>query len=36
MKKIIEKKLLTVSIIAAIIIIIFAYFAYNFLLNFTN
>ena len=36
MKKIIEKKLLTVSIIFAIAIIIVAYFVYNFLINFTN
>ena len=36
MKKIIEKKLLTVSIIFSIIIIVVAYFVYNFLINFTN
>ena len=36
MKKIIEKKLLTVSIIFSIIIIVLAYFIYNFLINFTN
>ena len=36
MKKIIEKKLLKVSIFAGIILIIFAYFVYNFLVNFTN
>ena len=36
MKKIIEKKLLTVSIIFSIIIIIVAYFVYNFLIKFTN
>jgi len=36
MKKIIEKKLLTVSIIFSIAIIIVAYFVYNFLINFTN
>ena len=36
MKKIIEKKLLTVSIFVSIILIIIAYFVYNFLLNFTN
>ena len=36
MKKIIEKKLLTVSIIFSIIVIIVAYFIYNFLINFTN
>ena len=35
MKKIIEKKLFTVSIIFAIIVIIVAYFVYKFLLNFT-
>ena len=36
MKKIIEKKLLTVSIILSIVIIVLAYFIYNFLINFTN
>ena len=36
MKKIIEKKLLTVSIIFSIIIIIVAYFVYNFLIKFAN
>ena len=36
MKKIIEKKLLTVSIIFSIIIIVLAYFIYNFLINFSN
>ena len=36
MKKIIEKKLLTVSIIFSIVIIIVAYFVYKFLVNFTN
>ena len=36
MKKIIEKKLLTVSIIFSIVIIVLAYFIYNFLINFTN
>ena len=36
MKKIIEKKLLTVSIIFTIVIIVLAYFIYNFLINFTN
>ena len=36
MKKIIEKKLLTVSIIFSIIVIIVAYFIYNFLINFSN
>ena len=36
MKKIIEKKLLTVSIIFSIVIIIVAYFVYNFLIDFTN
>ena len=35
-KKIIEKKLLTVSIIFSIVIIVLAYFIYNFLINFTN
>ena len=35
MKKIIEKKLLIVSVIAAVIITIVAYFVYNFLVNFT-
>ncbi len=34
MKKIIEKKLLTVSFIIAFILIIVAYFVYNFLINF--
>ena len=36
MKKIIEKKLLTVSIIFSIIIIIVAYFVYNFLIKFAS
>jgi len=36
MKKIIEKKLITVSIIASIIIIIVAYFVYIFLINFSS
>ena len=36
MKKIIEKKLVTVSIIFSIIIIIAAYFVYNFLIKFAN
>ncbi len=36
MKKIIEKKLLTVSIIFSIIIIIVAYFVYNFLVKFAS
>ena len=36
MKKIIEKKLLTVSIIFSIIIIIDAYFVYNFLVKFVS
>ena len=36
MKKIIEKKLISISIIFSIIIIIVAYFVYNFLLNFTS
>ena len=36
MKKIIEKKLLTVSLIFSIIIIIVAYFVYNFLVKFAS
>ena len=36
MKKIIEKKLITVSIIVTIIIVIVAYFVYNFLINFSS
>ena len=36
MKKIIEKKLVTVSIIFSIIIIAVAYFVYNFLIKFAN
>ncbi len=36
MKKLIEKKLVTVSIIVSIILIIFAFFVYNFLINFTS
>ncbi len=36
MKKIIEKKLVTVSVIASIIIIIVAFFVYNFLINFSS
>ena len=36
MKKIIEKRLLSISIIFSVIIIIIAYFVYNFLLNFTS
>lgn len=36
MKKIIEKKLLTVSIVFSIIVIIVAYFVYNFLIKFTS
>ena len=36
MKKIIEKKLITFSIILTIIIIIIAYFVYNFLIKFAN
>tara|TARA_Y100000590_G_C15271002_1_gene845066 strand:+ start:34 stop:642 length:609 start_codon:yes stop_codon:yes gene_type:complete len=36
MKKIIEKKLVSVSIIIAIFLVIFVFFVYNFLLNFTN
>ena len=35
MKKIIEKKLITVSIIFSIMVIMIAYFVYNFLINFT-
>ena len=36
MKKLIEKKLIKVSIIISIILILFAYFIYKFLLNFVN
>jgi len=36
MKKIIEKKLITVSIIVSIILVIFAFFVYNFLIKFTG
>ncbi len=36
MKKIIEKKLFVVSILFAIILIVIAFFVYNFLLNFTK
>ena len=36
MKKIIEKKLVLVSIIISIILIIFVFFVYNFLVNFNN
>jgi len=36
MKKIIEKKLITVSIIISIILVIFAFFVYNFLIKFTG
>ena len=36
MKKIIEKRLVAVSIFVAIILIIFAFFVYNFLIKFTN
>ena len=36
MKKIIEKKLVTVSIILAIVLVIVIYFVYNFLLNFAS
>ena len=36
MKKIIEKKLITVSIIISIILILFAFFVYNFLIKFIN
>ena len=35
MKKIIEKKLVTVSLIFAVILIFVAYFVYNFLIKFT-
>ena len=36
MKKIIEKKMLTISILFSIVIIIFSYFIYKFLINFIN
>jgi len=36
MKKIIEKKLITVSIIISIFLILFAFFVYNFLIKFIN
>jgi len=36
MKKIIEKRLLAVSVIATIILVIIAYFVYNFLINFSS
>ena len=36
MKKIIEKKLITVSIIVSIILVILAFFVYNFLIKFTG
>ena len=36
MKKLIEKKLIKVSIIISIILILFAYFIYKFLVNFVN
>ena len=36
MKKIIEKKLLRVSIITSIVLIVFAYFVYKFLVNFVT
>ena len=36
MKKIIEKKLITVSIIFSVFVMLFAYFIYNFLINFSN
>ena len=36
MKKIIEKKLITMSIIISIILILFAFFVYNFLIKFIN
>ena len=35
MKKIIEKRLVTVSIIISVILVIVAYFVYNFLIKFT-
>ena len=36
MKKIIEKRLITISIIFSVIVILIAYFVYNFLINFTS
>ena len=36
MKKIIEKRLLTISIFISLVVIIIAYLVYNFLLNFSN
>ena len=36
MKKIIEKKLVTVSIILSVILVMVAYFVYNFLIKFTS
>ena len=36
MKKIIEKRLITISIIFSIIVILIAYFVYNFLINFSS
>jgi len=36
MKKIIEKKLITVSIVISVVLAIFAFFVYNFLIKFTN
>ena len=36
MKKIIEKKLLTVSIVLAVFLVVLAYLVYNFLLKFSN
>ena len=36
MKKIIEKKLVTISIIISVILVIIAYFIYNFLIKFTS
>ena len=36
MKKIIEKKLVTVSILISVILVIVAYFVYNFLIKFTS
>jgi len=36
MKRVVEKKLITVSIIVSIILVIFAFFVYNFLIKFTG
>tara|TARA_Y100000768_G_scaffold184831_1_gene138375 strand:- start:1328 stop:1936 length:609 start_codon:yes stop_codon:yes gene_type:complete len=36
MKKIIEKRLITISIIFSVLVILIAYFVYNFLINFTS